>query len=151
MGLENLQDIEGHVLPIPRDSNFAEIADLVDDELEVDNDKQPVPRNDITMDNNYVECVENCERYNSRELLIFCYVCNKRFHGLCLGFVDVTDVPKCFCCDPCIYSFDVDLSSDIIQKLKQKYGITESPIIVINEKKKMTVPDNIDEIEVYLK
>ena len=50
-----------------------------------------------------------------------------------------------------IYSFDVDLSSDIIQKLKQKYGITESPIIVINEKKKMTVPDNIDEIEVYLK
>lgn len=48
-----------------------------------------------------------------------------------------------------IYSFDVDLSSDLVDKLENKYSITETPVIVINEKRKMNV-GSISEIEKYL-
>lgn len=49
-----------------------------------------------------------------------------------------------------IYSFDVDLKSDLVDKLERKYSITESPTIVINEKTKIKLPANIKEIEKYL-
>jgi len=48
-----------------------------------------------------------------------------------------------------IYSFDVDLESDLVDKLENKYNITETPSIVINEKTKIRV-NNISEIEKYL-
>lgn len=48
-----------------------------------------------------------------------------------------------------IYSFDVDLNSDLVDKLENKYGITETPLVVINEKTKIRV-NSISEIEKYL-
>lgn len=53
--------------------------------------------------------------------------------------------------DIIIYSFDVDLQSSLVDKLEGKYGITESPTIVINEKTKIKLPANIDEIEKHLR
>ncbi|MEK6840464.1 MAG: hypothetical protein AABX79_00745 [Nanoarchaeota archaeon] len=49
-----------------------------------------------------------------------------------------------------VYSFDVDLSSNLVDKLERKYGVTESPTVVINEKTKLKLPANILEIEKYL-
>ena len=49
-----------------------------------------------------------------------------------------------------IYSFDVDLASDLIDKLKNKYNITDSPVAVINEQVQVKLPANIIEIEKYL-
>lgn len=48
-----------------------------------------------------------------------------------------------------IYSFDVDLSSNLVDKLENRYNITKTPMIVINEKTKVGV-NNILEIERYL-
>jgi len=50
-----------------------------------------------------------------------------------------------------IYSFDVNLNSELIKKIKEKYNITDSPIIVINEKNKITNPQSTMEIEKLLK
>ena len=52
--------------------------------------------------------------------------------------------------DLMIYSFDVDLASELVNKLEKKYNITNSPVIVINEKTKIEMPVNINEIEKYL-
>jgi hypothetical protein len=48
------------------------------------------------------------------------------------------------------YSFDINLDDDLISGLKQKYNVTQSPTIVINEKYKLVQPRNINEIENYL-
>jgi len=48
-----------------------------------------------------------------------------------------------------IYSFDVDLASNLVDKLENRYNITETPMIVINEKTKVGV-NNILEIERHL-
>ena len=49
-----------------------------------------------------------------------------------------------------IYSFDVDLDSDLIRSLKEKYVISGAPEIVINEDVKVISPKHIDEVEKYL-
>src|SRR3990172_5594780 len=49
-----------------------------------------------------------------------------------------------------IYSFDVDLNSDLVNKLKNKYNVADSPIAVINEKVQVKLPANILEIEKHL-
>lgn len=48
-----------------------------------------------------------------------------------------------------IYSFDVDLASNLVDELEERYNITKTPVIVINEKTKIDV-DNLFEIEKYL-
>ncbi len=48
-----------------------------------------------------------------------------------------------------IYSYDFDLDSDLISKIKMQYNITEAPIVVVNEKI-VTKISNIDELEKYL-
>lgn len=50
-----------------------------------------------------------------------------------------------------IYSFDVDLDSDLVNKLEKRYNVTDSPTAIINEKAKIELPANIREIEKYLK
>jgi len=45
---------------------------------------------------------------------------------------------------------EVDLASDLIDKLKNKYNITDSPVAVINEQVQVKLPANIIEIEKYL-
>jgi len=52
--------------------------------------------------------------------------------------------------DLIIYSFDVNLDSELITSLKEKYNVTETPSIVINEKPIILVPDNISDIEAYI-
>jgi len=49
-----------------------------------------------------------------------------------------------------IYSFDINLESDLINKLKDKYEITKSPTIMIDENIKLLDLQNINEIEKYL-
>ena len=49
-----------------------------------------------------------------------------------------------------IYSFDIDLDSDLIGKLKNKYDIEKSPTLIINEEVKVENPQNILDIEKYL-
>jgi hypothetical protein len=49
-----------------------------------------------------------------------------------------------------IYSFDIDLDSDLIEKLKEKYSIKKSPTLIINEEVKVEDPQNIFEIEKHL-
>lgn len=48
-----------------------------------------------------------------------------------------------------VYSFDYDLDSGTIDGLKEKYGLTGSPIAVVNEEESVYVR-NIDDLEVYL-
>ncbi len=50
-----------------------------------------------------------------------------------------------------IYSFDFDLNSNLVNEMEAKYNITgsEVPVIVVNEKKKLNMPSNIQEIEKY--
>ncbi|MEK6875704.1 MAG: hypothetical protein AABX30_03395 [Nanoarchaeota archaeon] len=50
-----------------------------------------------------------------------------------------------------IYSFDYNLDSDLIGKLKTKYKINEPFTIIINEKDKLVNPKEITELESYLK
>lgn len=50
-----------------------------------------------------------------------------------------------------IYSFDVDLASNLVDKLEDRYNITDSPTVVINEKAKIKLPANIQEIERHLR
>ena len=49
-----------------------------------------------------------------------------------------------------IYSFDIDLDSDLIEKLKDKYDIEKSPTLIINEEVKVEDPQNILGIEKHL-
>ena len=49
-----------------------------------------------------------------------------------------------------IYSFDVNLESELITDLKNHYGIESPQTIVINQKNILVNPENIDEIERYL-
>ena len=49
-----------------------------------------------------------------------------------------------------IYSFDIDLKSDLITSLKEKYEIKEPLTIIINEQNIVIAPENILEIEKYL-
>jgi len=49
-----------------------------------------------------------------------------------------------------IYSFDINLNSDLIKMLKKKYGVEEVLTVVINEEIEMVHPKNINEIEGYL-
>lgn len=48
-----------------------------------------------------------------------------------------------------VYSFDVDLDSDVISRLEAKYNVTgsEVPVIIVNENTKMLMPANINQIE----
>jgi len=48
-----------------------------------------------------------------------------------------------------IYSFDINLETDLIKKLKNKYNI-ENISVIIDEKHLIVEPRNIDEIEQYL-
>ena len=50
-----------------------------------------------------------------------------------------------------IYSFDIDLDSDLVDKLEKNYNITDPPVAVINEKAKIELPANIQEIERHLR
>jgi len=49
-----------------------------------------------------------------------------------------------------IYSFDINLKSDLINKLKEKYNIEKSPTTIINENITIINPQSINEIEKYL-
>jgi len=49
-----------------------------------------------------------------------------------------------------IYSFDINLDSDLIRKLKVKYDIEGSPTLIINDKVKVEDPQNIIDIEKHL-
>ncbi len=49
-----------------------------------------------------------------------------------------------------IYSFDINLDSDLIKMLKEKYEVEELLTVVINEEIKVVHPKNINEIEQYL-
>ena len=48
-----------------------------------------------------------------------------------------------------IYSFDINLDSQLILNLKEKYGITVSPTVVIKDNK-IIDPKNINELDKYL-
>ena len=52
--------------------------------------------------------------------------------------------------DLLIYSFDINLDSNLIENLKEKYNIEKSPTILINEKFKVTEIRNIEDVEKYL-
>jgi hypothetical protein len=49
-----------------------------------------------------------------------------------------------------IYSFDVNLDSDLIQKIMNKYHIIKAPALLINENVTLDETTNINEIEKYL-
>jgi len=49
-----------------------------------------------------------------------------------------------------VYSFDINLDSELIVLLKEKYGVESSPTLIINEKNKITEVNNIEDIEKYL-
>ena len=49
-----------------------------------------------------------------------------------------------------IYSFDINLDSELIYNLKDLYGIEEPSTIIINEDHKLIDPEEISEIETYL-
>ena len=52
--------------------------------------------------------------------------------------------------DLIIYSFDVNLDSDLIEKLKEKYNVKSSSTLIVNGKAPLYKPKNINEIEELL-
>jgi len=91
------------------------------------------------------------ERCNSRLNTIFFFYSNNAPQqkdaedaGKILGIVASKNE------DLIIYSFDVNLDSELIASLKNKYNVTATPSIVINQKPVILVPDNVPDIEVYL-
>lgn len=50
-----------------------------------------------------------------------------------------------------IYSFDLNLNNTLIENLKEKYNVTQPLTVIINEKTKLINPQNINDIEKYLK
>ena len=53
--------------------------------------------------------------------------------------------------DLVIYSFDVNLNSELVKKLKQEYNIKGSPSVVVNGGAKIENSFNVVELEYYLK
>jgi hypothetical protein len=49
-----------------------------------------------------------------------------------------------------IYSFDINLNTDLINNLLSKYDIKSSPTIVVNEKTVVVNPQTINDVEKYL-
>lgn len=49
-----------------------------------------------------------------------------------------------------VYSFDINLDSALIENLKEKYNVSESPTLIVNEEFVVVNPLNINDIEVYL-
>lgn len=49
-----------------------------------------------------------------------------------------------------IYSFDINLDSDLIEKLKEKYDVKRSPTMIINGEFRVENPQNLLDVEVYL-
>ncbi len=49
-----------------------------------------------------------------------------------------------------VYSFDVNLEGDLMQKLKEKYNITKAPTIVINDKFYLEGVNSLNDLESYL-
>lgn len=49
-----------------------------------------------------------------------------------------------------IYSFDINLDSDLIEKLKEKYDVERSPTMIINGEFRVENPQNLLDVEVYL-
>jgi len=49
-----------------------------------------------------------------------------------------------------IYSFDLNIKDDLINELKLKYRIENSPTVLVNQKDKIFYPKNIVQIEQYL-
>jgi len=49
-----------------------------------------------------------------------------------------------------LYSLDLNLDSDIIRSLKEKYSVGEEPLVIVNEDQRFTKIDNINEIENHL-
>lgn len=49
-----------------------------------------------------------------------------------------------------IYSFDIDLNSEVIKNLKEKYGIEGSPVAIVNGQNKIDYPFVAEDIEQYL-
>lgn len=49
-----------------------------------------------------------------------------------------------------VYSFDINLNSDLIQKLVDKYNVTKAPLVIIDEKFVLEDIKNIEEVEKYL-
>jgi hypothetical protein len=50
-----------------------------------------------------------------------------------------------------LYSLDLNLDSELIRSLKEKYDIKESSVILLNEEIKFEQVSNINDIETYLK
>ena len=49
-----------------------------------------------------------------------------------------------------LYSLDLNLDSEIMKNLRDKYNIKEDPVIILNEKQRFEEINNIKEIEKYL-
>lgn len=49
-----------------------------------------------------------------------------------------------------IYSFDINLDSDLIEKLKEKYDVERSPTMIINGEFRVENPQNLLDVEAYL-
>lgn len=50
-----------------------------------------------------------------------------------------------------LYSLDLNLDSEIIKSLKEKYNLSETSVVIFNEDQRFTKINNINEIETYLK
>ncbi len=50
-----------------------------------------------------------------------------------------------------IYSFDINLDSELVTLLKEKYQVEKSPTVVVNEKVRVSEINNIDDIEKFFK
>ena len=52
--------------------------------------------------------------------------------------------------DLALYSIDLNLDSDILESLREKYGVENEPVIILNEDQRFTDIHNINEIEKLL-
>jgi len=50
-----------------------------------------------------------------------------------------------------LYSIDLNLDSDLVRSLKEKYGVGEEPVVIVNEDQRFTQISHISEIEQYLR
>lgn len=50
-----------------------------------------------------------------------------------------------------VYSLDMELDSDLIEILKQKFSVKDTPVVILNENVRFEKIDDINEIEIFLK
>lgn len=101
-----------------------------------------------------LEHLDFVEMYNDAcdsavNTIVFFYSNEENFVEESEYFGKVLDLAYAKNDDLFIYSFDVNLDSEIISKMKNKFDVAKVPVVIVNGEHVITELDNISELEVF--